>query len=93
MMSRMLPLLQINRSLEVANQYREKIKFIQRVWKVKYHNRLYALLYFTDNHVNDMVREYPHLKLFHEDFYKRGVNRLIVLEYIRDESEKYRYIH
>lgn len=89
----LMPMLSVNRSLNVASQYRDKIKFIQRVWKSKYHCRVYSLLYFIDNHVEKMMKEYPHLKLFQDHFYKAKANRQISLNYMKDESDKYRFIY
>lgn len=40
-----------------------------------------------------MVKEYPHLQLFTELFYKNKANKQICLAYIKDESEKYRFIY
>ena len=40
-----------------------------------------------------MYGEFPHLQLFHEQFYKEGVNKQICIDYTRDESEKFRHIH
>jgi len=45
------PILSINRAINTANTYRNKLKLIQRVWKSKYHSRIYSLHYFVDNHV------------------------------------------
>ena len=77
-------MISVNNSLNAANDYRNKIKIIQRVWKVKYHGRIYCLLYFVDCHVEKMIKEYPHLQLFTQLFYKNKANRQICLDYIRD---------
>ncbi len=44
-------MLLVKHSISVANSYRNSVKTIQRMWKTKYHGRLYCLLYFIDNHV------------------------------------------
>lgn len=79
-----MPVLSINRALATSNMYRDKLKLIQRVWRSKYHSRMYSLLYFIDNHIEKMTMEYPHLKLFVEQFYKTGANRATALSYIKD---------
>jgi len=83
----------VNNCLNSANKYRGKIKLIQRTWKSKYHNRLNCLLYFVDNHIEKMMLDYPHLRLFKEQFYNTNNNRIICLAYLKDESEKYRFIY
>jgi hypothetical protein len=40
-----------------------------------------------------MLKEYPQLAIFHDEFYQKGVNKDICLGYIKDESEKYRLIY
>lgn len=79
-----MPILSSNRALVASNVYRDKLKLIQRVWKAKYHSRIYSLLYFIDNHIEKMTKEYPHFKLFIEQFYKTGANRATALAYIKD---------
>ena len=76
-----------------TRSYRNSIRFIQNVWKSKYHGRMYCLLYFVDNHVEKMQSEYPHFKKFFDVFYSSKANKQICLDYIKDESEKYRFIY
>jgi hypothetical protein len=89
----LLPSLMVNNSLNTANSYRVKIKLIQRTWKTKYHSRMSCLLYFVDNHIARMTADFPHLKLFKEQIYITGCNRSICVSYLKDESEKYRFIY
>lgn len=60
---------------------------------MKYHARLSSLLYIVDNHVQKMFVQFPHFKVFLQDFYESKSNYTICLEYIKDESLKYRYIY
>lgn len=87
------PVLLVRHSMTESKKYRLSIRLIQRVWKTKYHGRIYCLLYFVDNHVEKMMVEYPHFQIFLDNFYKTSSNRQICLDYIKDESEKYRYIY
>jgi nuclear transport factor 2 (NTF2) superfamily protein len=87
------PIISLNKSFIMSNIYRKKVILIQRAWKSKYNNRVYALLYFIDHHVEKMIKEYPYLKIFAEDFYNKRANREICLGYIKDESLKYRFIY
>lgn len=77
----------------MSSIYRNKVILIQRAWKSKYNNRFNALIYFIDLHVEKMIKEYPNLKMFAEDFYHKRVNIEICLGYIKDESLKYRFIY
>ena len=87
------PLLVVRHSMIETQNYRKSVRLIQRVWKTKYHGRMYCLLYFVDNHVERMLREYPHFKVFFDSFYTSGANRRVCLDYIKDESEKFRFIY
>lgn len=40
-----------------------------------------------------MIKEFPHFKMFQEQFYQAQINRKICLDYIKDESQKYRFIY
>ncbi len=40
-----------------------------------------------------MLKEFPHFGIFQGSFYQSKSNRMICLEYIKDESEKYRFIY
>ena len=92
-LAHLYPVLLVRHSMGESKRYRLSIRLIQRVWKTKYHGRMYCLLYFVDNHVEKMMGEYPHFQIFFDSFYKSNSNRQICLEYIKDESEKYRYIY
>lgn len=69
------PLLALGRTLSFSKDYREKIILIQRIWKSKYHARISCLMYFIDNHLEKMFKEYPHLSAFSEQFSKEKVNK------------------
>lgn len=45
---------------------------------------MYSLLYFIDNHVEAMLKDYPHFQMLVKDFYASKANRQISLEYIKD---------
>lgn len=69
------PFLALSRTLTFSSDYRTKIILIQRTWRTKYHARIASLLYFINNHLEKMFKEYPHLAAFSEQFYKNKVNR------------------
>lgn len=60
----LLPRIMINNALNTASKYRASLRLIQRTWKSKYHGRIYCLLYFIDNHVEKMMKDFPHLQMF-----------------------------
>ena len=90
---RLMPCLIINSSFGKANEYRQRVRKIQREWKSKHHNRIRGLLFFVDYHLEIMFKKHPHLNIFCKEFYENGINRDICVEYVRDEGEKYRYIY
>lgn len=57
------PALVLNHSLNQASKYRQAVRIIQKNWKIKYINRLIMLETFSHRHVDEMIKEYPHLKL------------------------------
>jgi hypothetical protein len=84
--SHIYPQLLVRHAMSETVKYRKSIRLIQKVWKIKYHGRMHCLLYFVDNHVEKMLVEYPHLRLFLDNFYASKANHSICLEYIKDES-------
>lgn len=83
----------MNTMLAKAIEYRKKVRFIQRNWRIKYQARTDMLENYAYYEAKTMIKTYKYLKVAHPAFITNNNCHKLCYQYMKDESIKFKLIY
>jgi hypothetical protein len=83
------PVLRVNDIMDRAADFRRKLRFLQKHWHTKFHNRLQLIKLAGERHVYNLLDQFPKFSNV-KDVFKTGNHmQKLAIEYIKETASKF----